>query len=150
MEPGCGHAKVGVVVQKFHVRGLQPPPLLKVIYAPAEPKGRVTPRMMDVWKCPTTLLLLTGMDYGFAYRNDSLASQIFPVRDTESDPPWAWLGLARETSFKRSGKASRISWAITGSCDSKPITAKNVLTQYSSVGKKFCYGHISGTESVPQ
>ena len=22
---GCGHAKVGVVVQKFHLRGLQPP-----------------------------------------------------------------------------------------------------------------------------
>ena len=28
--------------------------------------------------------------------------------------------------------------------------AKNFLTRYSSVAKKFCYGRIFGTEPVPQ
>ena len=31
---GCGHAKVGMVVQKFHVCGLQPPPTSKKLSTP--------------------------------------------------------------------------------------------------------------------
>ena len=81
--------------------------------------------MMGVWSYSTTVLLLTGMDYGFAYRpvtkkmnprNNLLKSNPrphyfrgvlkyldplrFPVHNTDGDLRWGWLGQACETTVK--------------------------------------------------